>query len=302
MTLLYPPRPAETLGHLNISRPMLVERLNRRHGRVKLPKLGWVRFRMSRPLDEAVIRSVTVAREGRHWFVSFLVEDGVITAAVHAAPHAVVGVDRGVAAAIAISAGELIDHGFLSVGQRRRAMALQRRLSRSARRGRNREKTRAALGDIRARERQRRQDFCAQAAAQLTSANALVVIEDLKTKNMTRSAKGSLEQPGRNVAAKSGLNRAILAKGWHQFALARPRRPATRARRWCGCRRPIRRNAAHLVGGWIRNPVRAKRYSGAPPGRCTRTSTPPRTFWPQGLRSPPVEEPLARQPAPRLRH
>ncbi len=46
------------------------------------------------------------------------------------------------------------------------------------------------------------------------------MIEDLKTKNMTRSAKGSLEQPGRNVAAKSGLNRAILAKGWHQFALA----------------------------------------------------------------------------------
>ena len=220
MTLLYPPRPGETLGHLNISRPMLVERLNRRHGRVKLPKLGWVRFRMSRPLDEVVIRSVTVAREGRHWFVSFLVEDGVITAAVHAAPHAVVGVDRGVAAAIATSAGELIDREFLSVGERRRAMALQRRLSRSARRGRNREKTRAALGDIRARERQRRQDFCAQAAAQLTSANALVVIEDLKTENMTRSAKGSLEQPGRNVAAKSGLNRAILAKGWHQFALA----------------------------------------------------------------------------------
>jgi putative transposase len=292
MTLLYPPRPGETLGHLNISRPMLVERLNRRHGRVKLPKLGWVRFRMSRPLDEVVIRSVTVAREGRHWFVSFLVEDGVITAAVHAAPHAVVGVDRGVAAAIAISAGELIDREFLSVGERRRAMALQRRLSRSARRGRNREKTRAALGDIRARERQRRQDFCAQAAAQLTSANALVVIEDLKTKNMTRSAKGSLEQPGAMWQPSPGSTvpswpRAGISSRWHC-----PRRPATRARRWCGCRQPIRRNAAHLVGGWIRNPVRAKRYSGAPPvatGRCTRTSTPPRTFWPQGLRSPPVE-------------
>jgi putative transposase len=47
-----------------------------------------------------------------------------------------------------------------------------------------------------------------------------VVVEDLKTKNMTRSAKGTLEHPGRNVRAKSGLNRAILAKGWHQFALA----------------------------------------------------------------------------------
>jgi putative transposase len=46
------------------------------------------------------------------------------------------------------------------------------------------------------------------------------VIEALKTKQMTRSAKGTLEAPGSNVRAKSGLNRAILAKGWHQFALA----------------------------------------------------------------------------------
>jgi putative transposase len=199
---------------------MVVERLNRRHGRVKLPKLGWVRFRMSRPLEQVMIRSATLTREGRHWLVSFLVEDGATTPAVHAAPDSAVGVDRGVAAAIATSDGELIDRQFLTSGERRRALALQRRLSRSARRGRNRDKTRAALHGIRAKERHRRQDFNAQAAARLAAANAVVVIEDLKTKNMTRSAKGTLEQPGRNVGAKSGLNRAILAKGWHQFALA----------------------------------------------------------------------------------
>jgi putative transposase len=199
---------------------MVVERLNRRRGRVKLPKLGWVKFRMSRPLEQVVIRSATLTREGRHWFVSLLVEDGATTPAVHVAPDCAVGVDRGVAAAIATSDGELIDRQFLTSGERRRALALQRRLSRSARRGRNREKTRAALHGIRAKERHRRQDFNAQAAAGLAAANAVVVIEDLKTKNMTRSAKGTLEQSGRNVRAKSGLNRAILAKGWHQFALA----------------------------------------------------------------------------------
>jgi putative transposase len=73
---------------------------------------------------------------------------------------------------------------------------------------------------IRARERHRRQDFCAATAHQLATDNALVVIEALKTKQMTRSAKGTLQQPGTNVTAKSGLNRAILSKGWHQFALA----------------------------------------------------------------------------------
>jgi putative transposase len=59
------------------SSQIAVEPLNRRHARVKLPKLGWVRFRMSRGLDDAVVRSATVSRDGGHWFVAFLVDDGV---------------------------------------------------------------------------------------------------------------------------------------------------------------------------------------------------------------------------------
>ena len=109
---------------------------------------------------------------------------------------------------------------FLSESERRRALSLQHRLSRADKHSRNRAKTREALGVIRARERHRRQDFCASTAHQLAAENALVVIEALKTKQMTRSAKGTLQEPGTNVKAKSGLNRAILSKGWHQFALA----------------------------------------------------------------------------------
>ncbi len=199
---------------------MTVEKLNRRHGRVKLPKLGWVKFRLSRSLQGVVIRSATLTREGRHWFVSFLIDDGVQAPQAHAVAGAAVGVDRGVAAAIATSDGNLIDRELLTAGERRRAVTLQRRLSRAAKRGRNRDKARAALAEVRLRERRRRQDFNAQTAHRLAEANAVVVLEDLKTKNMTRSAKGTLDQPGRNVRAKSGLNRAILAKGWHQFELA----------------------------------------------------------------------------------
>ena len=199
---------------------MVVERLNRRHARVKLPKLGWVKFRMSRKLDGETIRSATVCRDGRHWFVSFLVDDAKATPAQHRQPGSAVGVDRGVVVAVATSDGELRDREFLTQGERRRALRLQRTLSRCANRSRNRAKTRVALAEIRGRERRRRQDFCAQTAHKLTTANAVVVIEDLKTRNMTRTAKGTLAAPGRNVKAKSGLNRAILAKGWHQFALA----------------------------------------------------------------------------------
>jgi putative transposase len=199
---------------------MVVEKLNRRHGRIKLPKLGWVKFRMSRSLTDVTIRSATVSRAGRHWFISVLVDDGRQAPESHQAPASAIGVDRGVAAAIATSAGEVIDRSFASAGERRRAVALQRRLSRCAKHSANRDKVRAALAALRARERLRRLDFCAQTAHQLAAANAVVAIETLKTKQMTKSAKGTLDLPGRNVRAKSGLNRAILAKGWHQFASA----------------------------------------------------------------------------------
>lgn len=72
---------------------MAVERLNRSHTRVKLPKLGWVWFRLSRSLDEVVIRSATLTRDGKHWFVSFLVDDGLTTPDRHAQPGSAVGVE-----------------------------------------------------------------------------------------------------------------------------------------------------------------------------------------------------------------
>lgn len=199
---------------------MAVEKLNRRHARVKLPKLRWVRFRLSQPLEGALIRSATVTREGKLWFISFLIDDGITTPPEHAVAGSAVGVDRGVAVAVATSDGHLIDRHFATDGERQRALRLQRRLARASKQSRNRIKTRQALGVIRARERHRRRDFCAQTARQLAARYGLVVIEDLQINQMTRSAKGTIETPGTNVKAKSGLNRAILSKGWYQLTLA----------------------------------------------------------------------------------
>jgi putative transposase len=156
---------------------MVVERLNRRHARVKLPKLGWVKFRLSRSLDDMVLRSATLTRDGTHWFVSFLVDDGHDTPAGHAVPGTAVGVDRGVVVAIATSDGELLDRRLLTPGEQDRMARLQRQLSRCGRRGSNRDRIRAALAEIRGRERRRRQDFCAQSAHYLASANAVVVLQ-----------------------------------------------------------------------------------------------------------------------------
>lgn len=196
-----------------------VERLNRNHARLKLPKLGWVRWRWSRPLD-GTIRSATVSRDGKRWFVSLLVETGEAEATKHQWPGTAVGVDRGVTAAIATSDGELLDREHATPGELQRVRRLQQQLARQQKRSNRRKATRAKLNAVHARVKARRKDFAAQTAHALATANAFVALEDLRTRNMTRTAKGTVAEPGRQVRQKAGLNRAILDKGWHGFELA----------------------------------------------------------------------------------
>jgi putative transposase len=68
------------------------------------------------------------------------------------------------------------------------------------------------------RTRNRRCDFRHKTARTLVSACDVIALEDLRVTNMTRSASGTLEQPGTGVAAKSGLSKSILDAGWSQFA------------------------------------------------------------------------------------
>ncbi|MFJ8475549.1 RNA-guided endonuclease InsQ/TnpB family protein [Kitasatospora sp. NPDC094011] len=196
-----------------------VERTGRKWGRAKLPKLGWVRFRWSRPLGGEV-RSATVTRQGCSWFVSFLVEDGSATPERHARPKTAIGVDRGVKVAATTSDGVFHDRPYVTAGETARLRRLQQQLARCKRGSRRRRSVVAKINAITGRVRSRRADFCAQTARTLTTRNAVVVLEDLRTRNMTASAVGTVEQPGRNVRQKAGLNRAILDKGWHQLERA----------------------------------------------------------------------------------
>ncbi|GAB3810235.1 RNA-guided endonuclease InsQ/TnpB family protein [Micromonospora zhanjiangensis] len=199
-----------------------VRRLNRRWGEVRLPKFGPVRFRWTRPIG-GTIRNATVSRDGGRWYISFCVEDGVTEAVPNGKPP--VGVDRGVAVAVATSDGDMMDREFVTPGEAKRVKRLQQRLARSLRtHGRNRrsgrrDATRAQIGRLNARIRARRADFAAQTAVRLVRGHGLVAVENLRVRNMTASAKGTIERPGRNVRQKAGLNRAILAKGWGGFLL-----------------------------------------------------------------------------------
>lgn len=190
-------------------------RLNRRWAEVKLPKFGWVRFRWTRAIG-GTVRNATVSQDGKRWYVSFCVEDGVVEVAPNGLPP--VGVDRGVKVAVATSEGEAFDRETVTAGEAKRLKRLQQQLSRQKNKRSNRRKaTRAKLAVLNARIRSRRNDFNTQTAVRLVRAHGLVAVEDLKVASMVRSAKGAVEKPGTNVRQKAGLNRAILAKGWGGF-------------------------------------------------------------------------------------
>ncbi|MFF3174508.1 RNA-guided endonuclease InsQ/TnpB family protein [Streptomyces sp. NPDC057900] len=195
-----------------------VEQLSRKWARVKLPKLGWVRFRLSRALG-GVVRSVTLRREGCHWYVSILVDTPERERTV-SLERGRIGVDRGVVSAVVTSDADQVsgrgffDRAFITPGEAERYVRLQRRLARARKGSGRRSRIKAAMAVIMGRVSRRRRDFQAQTARVLVRGNALVVIEDLNTRGMTASAKGSPDRPGRMVAQKSGLNRAILDKGW----------------------------------------------------------------------------------------
>ncbi len=60
-------------------------------------------------------------------------------------------------------------------------------------------------------------DFLHNTSTVISQNHAPIVLEDLSVKSMSKSARGTVEKPGRNVRAKSGLNRSILDQGWGEL-------------------------------------------------------------------------------------
>jgi putative transposase len=188
-----------------------VRRLSRHVGEVRVPKVGWVRFRWSRAVPPGVKSyRVTMDRAGR-WHVAFVAIPEPIPAPGNGK---VVGVDRGVVVAAALSTGDLRCMSPLSKRERKRLRRLKRKLAR-ARRGSNRRmRVRLGIARLKARESDRRKDWVEKTSTELARQFDLIRVEALKIQSMTRSARGTLEAPGRNVRQKAGLNRSILASGW----------------------------------------------------------------------------------------
>ncbi len=188
-----------------------VRRLSRHVGQVWIPKAGWVRFRWSRAVPAGVKSyRVTMDRAGR-WHVAFAAVPDPVPAPGNSE---VVGIDRGVAVSAALSTGELLHVPGLTARERKRLRRLERKLSRARRGSERRGRVRHAIARLRARESDRRKDWAEKASTDLARRFDVIRVEDLQIKNMTRSAKGTRGDPGRNVRQKAGLNQGILRSGW----------------------------------------------------------------------------------------
>ncbi len=182
--------------------------------RMFLPKAGWLRFRKSREI-EGTPKQITVSRDGDHWFASFLCEMQISEPARVEGPA--VGIDLGVVQAITLSTGEAIPLPTLGTAEQKQLARRQRNLARKPKGSRNRAKARTRLAKFHRRVRNRRQDALHKATTRLAQSHSLLVVEDLRVKAMTASAKGTVESPGKNVRQKAGLNRAILDRSWGGF-------------------------------------------------------------------------------------
>ena len=195
-------------------KPGHVRRLSGNTGAVYVPKVGWVRFRWSRAVPEAKSYRVTRDRTGR-WHIAFAAIPQPINGP---GTGEVVGVDRGVTVSATLSTGEMLRCPRLSPARQCRLRRLQRQVS-HARIGSNRRaRTRLAIARLKARESDARKDWAEKASTDLARRFDVIRVESLRITAMTRSARGTAEQPGLNVAAKARLNREILASGWGLLA------------------------------------------------------------------------------------
>ena len=174
-----------------------------------LPPLPFKGNRELPPLEQLV--ELRVVRTARRVVAHLVYTQQVEDTTPPASPQSPVGVDLGVHSLLALSDGTTI--GGLR-DDRRRERRLRRRVSRARLGSRSRRKKVKALSRETQKRSERRAGRLHEVSRALVNTHDFIAMEDLAVANMTRSAKGTTEAPGRNVRAKSGLNRSILAQGW----------------------------------------------------------------------------------------
>ena len=192
------------------------------NSRIYLPKIGWVRYHNSRRII-GTIKNITISTKCGKWYVSIQTEyeqeqpvhEYEQEQPVHSGSD--IGIDMGIVRFATLSDGRYFEpiNAFHSLKER--LAKLQKRLKRKIKGSSNWKKLVAKIGKLHKRIANIRKNFLHQISNTISKNHATVYVEDLKVSNMTKSAKGTVENPGKNIRQKSGLNRAILDQAWYEF-------------------------------------------------------------------------------------
>jgi putative transposase len=182
-------------------------------------------------LDYEIPNSIYISVHGNRWHVSFsnegaaelATEAELLVALQHLdeeqLSEVATGLDRGVFIPVAASDDSCFDYSpaqKLSFAKATKGKKKwQRRFAKKQKGSANRRKATTKIGRYDCKIADIRNDFAHKTSkAIVDAAGSLLVFENLKIKNMTASAKGIMEKPGKNVRQKAGLNRAILHSSW----------------------------------------------------------------------------------------
>ena len=188
------------------------QRVKVEHGnRVYLPKLGTFGFHKSLDII-GKIKNTTVGYDSGHWYVSFQTEY-TRTERPHQS-DTIVGIDLGVNRHTTLSSGFYVDGFKLIKDHQQKLTRVQRQLARKVKFSSNWRKIKAKINKLHRKISRIRHDVLHKLSTIISKNHAVIVFEKLLVKNMSKSAKGTIENHGSMVKQKSGLNRSILDQGW----------------------------------------------------------------------------------------
>ena len=183
------------------------------NNRIYLPKIGWVRYRNSRTII-GTIKNVTVTAKCGKWYVSIQTEYEQEKPVQSGSD---IGIDMGIVRFATLSDGRYFEPISAFNTLKGKLAKLQRQLKRKTKGSNNWKKLVAKISKLHHRIANIRKNFLHQISNTISKNHATVYVEDLKVSNMSKSAKGTKENPGKMVKQKSGLNRAILDQAWYEF-------------------------------------------------------------------------------------
>ncbi|MDR3517477.1 MAG: transposase [Azospirillaceae bacterium] len=187
-------------------------------GRVWLPKIGWLKYRASRPV-EGTIAQATVSEKAQHWFISIQTEREVADPVRSEAPA--IGIDRGASCFAAGSEGTMFQPPDSFERIEHRLSHAQRALARKQRGSANWHKQKKQVTRLLVREANARRDYLHKTSTTIAKNHGVVVLEGLPTRQGSRApdsaAPAPVTAPGGAVPAKRRLSRPVLSQGWFAF-------------------------------------------------------------------------------------